>query len=53
MTGETATLELSPAQAEEVILAQKIGQLSLVLRSLADVNETGTPKREERGTRCR
>ena len=50
VTGETATLELSPAQSEEVILAQKIGQLSLVLRSLADVNETGTPKREERGT---
>jgi pilus assembly protein CpaB len=49
VTGETATLELSPTQSEEVILAQKIGQLSLVLRSLADVNETGTPKRQERG----
>jgi pilus assembly protein CpaB len=48
VTGETATLELSPAQSEMVVLAQKIGQLSLALRSLADVNETGTPVREER-----
>jgi pilus assembly protein CpaB len=48
VTGETATLELSPAQAEMIILAQKIGQLSLALRSLADVNETGTPTKEDR-----
>jgi pilus assembly protein CpaB len=46
ITGETATLELNPPQAELVILAQKVGQLSLALRSLEDVNETGTPKRE-------
>ena len=50
VTGETATLELTPAQAEQIVLAQRIGQLSLALRSLADVNETGTPKREERNT---
>ncbi len=49
VTGETATLELTPAQAETVVLAQKVGQLSLALRSIADVNETGTPAREERG----
>jgi pilus assembly protein CpaB len=36
VTGETATLELTPAQAEAVTLAQKVGQLSLSLRSLAD-----------------
>ena len=48
VTGETATLELTPAQAEKVVLAQKVGQLSLALRSIADVNETGTPAREER-----
>jgi pilus assembly protein CpaB len=48
ITGETATLELTPAQAEHVILAQKVGQLSLALRSIADVNETGTPQRGER-----
>jgi pilus assembly protein CpaB len=39
VTGETATLELSPAQAELVTLAQKTGQLSLALRSLADANQ--------------
>jgi pilus assembly protein CpaB len=48
ITGETATLELTPAQAEHVILAQKVGQLSLALRSMADVNETGTPQKAER-----
>jgi pilus assembly protein CpaB len=49
ITGETATLELAPPQAEMVVLAQKVGQLSLALRSLADVHETGTPVREDRG----
>jgi pilus assembly protein CpaB len=34
-----------------IVLAQKVGQLSLALRSLADVNETGTPAREERADR--
>ncbi|HVL74271.1 MAG TPA: Flp pilus assembly protein CpaB, partial [Beijerinckiaceae bacterium] len=47
VTGETATLELSPAQAELVTLAQKVGQLSLALRSLADAHETGE-RREAR-----
>jgi pilus assembly protein CpaB len=47
VSGETATLELTPAQAEMITLAQKVGQLSLALRSIADVNETGTPVREE------
>jgi pilus assembly protein CpaB len=46
VTGETATLELTPAQSEMIVLAQKVGQLSLALRSLADVNETGTPSRD-------
>ena len=35
-TGSTATLELDPRQAETVILAQRVGQLSLVLRSMQD-----------------
>ena len=39
VTGETATLELTPGQAELVTLGQKTGQLSLVLRSLADAKE--------------
>ncbi|MCJ2083560.1 Flp pilus assembly protein CpaB [Methylobacterium sp. J-090] len=40
VTGETATLALTPAQAEIVTLAQKVGQLSLSLRSLADAGRT-------------
>ena len=36
VTGETATLEVTPSQAEILALAQKTGQLSLALRSLAD-----------------
>lgn len=36
--GDTATLEVSPAQAETLALAQKTGSLSLALRSLADSN---------------
>jgi pilus assembly protein CpaB len=37
-SGSTATLELTPKQVEQIILAQKVGQLSLSLRSLADSN---------------
>ncbi|GJE15827.1 Flp pilus assembly protein CpaB [Methylobacterium marchantiae] len=40
VTGETATLALTPAQAEIVTLAQKVGQLSLSLRSLVDAGKT-------------
>jgi pilus assembly protein CpaB len=36
VTGETATLELDPNQVELVVLAGRVGQLSLALRSLAD-----------------
>ena len=31
VTGETATLEVTPQQAETLALAQKVGQLALVL----------------------
>jgi len=34
--GENATLELTPAQAEIITLAQRVGSVSLALRSLAD-----------------
>jgi pilus assembly protein CpaB len=34
--GTTATLELDPHQAETIILAQRVGQLSLVLRAMQD-----------------
>jgi pilus assembly protein CpaB len=48
VTGETATLELTPAQAETIALAQKIGQLSLALRSIADANQVQDAPRVER-----
>ncbi len=40
--GSNATLELSPKQVEQIILAQKVGQLSLSLRSMADSNTTAS-----------
>ena len=48
VTGETATLELTPTQAEMITLAQKIGHLSLALRSLADANQTQDAPRSDR-----
>src|SRR6476659_1288598 len=39
--GKTATLELTPKQSEIVTLAVKMGDLSLVLRSLQDPNDKG------------
>jgi len=38
VSGTNATLEVTPAQAATLILAQRIGQLSLILRSMADSN---------------
>ena len=43
--GTNATLELNPAQVESITLAQRIGQLSLALRSMVD---SGQPT-ESRG----
>jgi pilus assembly protein CpaB len=39
VSGSNATLELTPVQVEKIVLAQRIGQLTLSLRSMAD---TGT-----------
>ncbi|WP_036290735.1 Flp pilus assembly protein CpaB [Methylosinus sp. PW1] len=39
VTGATATLDLEPRQAELIILAQRTGQLALMLRSMADAHE--------------
>ena len=36
--GKTATLELSPEQAETLALARSMGELSLSLRSLAEAS---------------
>ncbi|KMO32134.1 pilus assembly protein CpaB [Methylobacterium variabile] len=49
VTGDTATLELTPSQAEAVTLAQKVGQLSLALRSLADAGQTAQAVVEPQG----
>jgi pilus assembly protein CpaB len=40
--GKTATLELSPHQAETLALARQLGTLSLALRSITDANKTET-----------
>lgn len=42
VTGSTATLALTPAQAELITHAQKVGQLSLALRSLVDSGQGDT-----------
>lgn len=48
VTGSTATLALTPAQAELITLAQKVGQLSLSLRSLVDSGQGGDVREEAR-----
>jgi pilus assembly protein CpaB len=47
--GKTATLELTPRQAESLALSRQLGTLSLALRSLADAGETTLP--DESGTK--
>ncbi len=47
VVGETATLELDPKQAELITLAQRTGELSLVLRSIADMSASETPVTKE------
>jgi pilus assembly protein CpaB len=37
----TATLELTPRQAEMLLLANSLGEISLALRSIADLDATG------------
>jgi pilus assembly protein CpaB len=44
--GKTATLELTEHQAESLALAQKLGTLSLALRSITDASSNG-PKEDE------
>ncbi len=47
VVGSTATLELSPKQAEVAILAQKSGTLTLTLRSLVDSNGLASTQAEK------
>jgi pilus assembly protein CpaB len=50
VVGKTATLELSPGQAETLALSQQLGTLSLALRSLAD-SAADDSKSDETDTR--
>lgn len=47
VVGKTATLELSPSQAETLVLSQQVGSLSLALRSVTDASKTNEPVNEE------
>jgi pilus assembly protein CpaB len=47
VVGKTATLELSPAQAETLVLSQQIGSLSLALRSVTDATQKDAPVDDE------
>ncbi len=49
VVGKTATLELDPAQVEQITAAEASGTLSLSLRSIADTDEV-VSAREERQT---
>jgi pilus assembly protein CpaB len=43
VVGKTATLELTPSQAETLALAQRVGTLALALRSIADASKHDKP----------
>jgi pilus assembly protein CpaB len=49
VVGKTATLELSPSQAETLVLSQQVGSLSLALRSVTDASKTNEPAEESSG----
>jgi pilus assembly protein CpaB len=49
VVGKTATLELSPRQAETLALSRQLGTLSLALRSLVDFNAKDKPEPEDSG----
>ena len=46
VVGKTATLELSPGQAETLVLSQQLGTLSLALRSVTDASQKDEPAEE-------
>jgi len=43
VVGKTATLELTPSQAETLVLSQQVGTLSLSLRSITDAKQGAAP----------
>ena len=48
--GSNATLEVDPGQAETLILAQRMGQLSLSLRSIMDQGKSDNPEEMSSGS---
>jgi len=48
VVGSNATLEVSPRQAEVLVEAQRVGQLSLSLRSVRDANTDNSPVAKDR-----
>jgi pilus assembly protein CpaB len=48
--GKTATLELTPRQAEQLALSRQLGTMSLSLRSLADAGETALANDDDRAS---
>ncbi len=51
VVGKTATLELSPAQAETLALSRQLGTISLALRSLVDFDAKDKPAPADDGGR--
>jgi pilus assembly protein CpaB len=51
VVGKTATLELTPRQAETLVLARTMGQLSLALRSIQDAQGNTEMPADDRGAR--
>ena len=50
VVGKTATLELTPRQAETLALSRQLGTLSLALRSLADAGDNDASERRRSAT---
>ncbi len=49
ITGVNATLEVTPDQAETILIAQRTGSLILTLRSMSDANTAGAEKEHPAG----
>ncbi|MFV0298176.1 MAG: Flp pilus assembly protein CpaB [Hyphomicrobiaceae bacterium] len=50
--GNSATLELSPQQAEELVLARAKGEITLSLRSIADFNDKNADQSKKRDAKA-
>jgi len=51
VVGKTATLELTPSQAETLVLSQQLGTLALALRSITDASRDAPQTEEKLGGR--